>query len=134
MIIVSKEKPPVFDRLRERFGGKEWEQSDDVIAWDGVIYCKHDISPDVFVHEEKHLDQQREYGPGLEAYLERYLTDREFRGEQEAEAFRIQLVFIYDQVPRRPDAAWCKEKFARDLCGLYDLNITHAQALRLLTL
>lgn len=133
---ISNERPPIYGRLLQRFGGVEWEHGDEVVAWNGVIYTKHELTRDELVHELCHLQQQHRYPGGHEAYLENYLHSDDFRLAQEVEAYCDQLDEIFSENPRRSDAAWCKEKFARLLCDqeIYDLDISHAQAIRMLSL
>ncbi len=134
-LVISSARPPIYDRLLQRFGGVEWEQGDEVVAWNGVIYAKHELTHDVIVHEMNHLQHQQNYKGGPDAYLERYLSDGEFRMWEEVAAFRAQLSALQAENPPRADLAWCKEKFARDLCdsSVYDIDITHAQAIRMLS-
>lgn len=66
-----------------------------VIAYGGVIYSNKELYPDVLVHEKVHLEQQKKYG--LKKFTDKYLTDKKFRLEMEAEAYKKQFESIKDE-------------------------------------
>lgn len=82
-----------FRRLKEF--SKVFKINDDtVIAYDGNIYSNKPLYPDVLEHEKVHLKQQKKYG--LLNFTDKYLNNRAFRLEMEAEAYRVQLESIKD--------------------------------------
>ena len=60
-----------------------------VIAWDNVIYCNKELHPDVLIHEQVHLKQQKEIG--IITYKKKYINDKDFRLEMERQAYKAQL-------------------------------------------
>jgi len=69
-----------------------------IFAWDDSIYCNYNLSPDLIIHEQTHLKQQKKYG--LDVWLERYIDDEEFRLKMELQAYRKQLMSIKDREKR----------------------------------
>lgn len=131
----SNQEPPCYPKLREKFGGLAWEDTDDVVTYAGTIYCRRlPLAPDVMVHELVHVRQQREYAGHAAAYLDRYCDDPQFRLDQELEAYRAQLAFIYEEVLDRNMRERAKWKLAKDLASMYALELTPHDASKLLTL
>lgn len=88
MIIYPLNK---FRRLKE-FSKVFKIDENTVIAYDGKIYSNNNLYPDVLVHEMEHLRQQKEHG--LLNFTDKYLNNRAFRLEMEAEAYKKQLESI----------------------------------------
>lgn len=82
-----------FRRLKE-FSKVFKINEDTVIAYDGNIYSNKPLYPDVLEHEKVHLKQQKEHG--LVNFTNKYLNNRAFRLEMEAEAYKVQLESIKD--------------------------------------
>lgn len=82
-----------FRRLKE-FSKYFKINEDTVIAYDGNIYSNKPLYPDVLLHEQVHLEQQKKIG--LKTFTYKYLHDREFRLKIEQEAYKIQLKSIND--------------------------------------
>lgn len=66
----------------------------------GAVFCygdtihnpfKRDITPDIEVHEQVHSKQQGDFP---EVWYYKYLNDKDFRLEQEIEAYAAQYAFI----------------------------------------
>jgi hypothetical protein len=91
MIIYPLNK---FRRLKE-FSKVFKINEDTVIAYDGNIYSNKPLHPDVLEHEKVHLRQQKEHG--LLNFTDKYLNNRTFRLEMEAEAYKVQLESIKDE-------------------------------------
>jgi hypothetical protein len=83
-----------FRRLKE-FSKFFKINKDTVIAYDNTIYSNRELYPDVLEHEKVHLQQQKKYG--LDTFTKKYLNDKKFRLEMEAEAYKIQLKSIEDK-------------------------------------
>lgn len=129
----SNEMPVVYPMLCTRFGGVKWEDSTDVITYGGTIYARHlPLPPDVVAHEMVHIRQQANYPDGLDAYVLRYCTDRNFRREQEVEAYKAQMFFIWQRTRDCNALARAKMQLAHDLATMYDLKISIGEALKLL--
>lgn len=82
-----------FRRLKE-FSKVFKIDENTVIAYDNQIYSNKPLYPDVLVHEQVHLKQQKKYG--LAYFTKKYLNDRKFRLQIEIEAYKIQLKSIQD--------------------------------------
>lgn len=100
-----------------------------VYAWGDTIYSPSgdDLADHLVEHERTHSRQQAEIG-GPETWWQRYLTDRDFRLDQEVEAYRAQLAFVQSAHRKR-----LLLKLAGDLSGpLYGRLISFGEAVRLL--
>lgn len=82
----SKEKPAIYDRLHKAFGVK-WEDG-IAITFGDTVYSKDDITkvPGLVSHEQTHIEQQKEFA-SPEEYMEKFITDKEFRFAEEVEAY-----------------------------------------------
>lgn len=97
-----------------------------VIAYNDVIYSNKELYPDVLEHEKVHLKQQKKYG--LDTFTKRYLNDKKFRLEMEAEAYIHQLNCIEDKGLKEAVRMDC----INGLCsGLYG-KVTKQQAEKML--
>jgi len=94
-----------------------------IFAWDDSIYCNYNLSPDLIIHEQTHLKQQKKYG--LDVWLERYIDDEEFRLKMELQAYRKQLMSIKDREKRNR----VRMQVAKDLSSdLYNNIISYEEA------
>jgi len=127
MTIYSKEKPAIFDRFNRRFG-VQWEQG-IIIAYKDTVYCKYDLPEDFKVHEETHLEQQKRTTP--DEWIEKYLTDAQFRLEQEVEAYTNQIAWAkknYDRPARRR----LNKEIVNIMMRIYDIGLNEEEVKRLL--
>lgn len=88
------------------------------------------LSYDVLKHEDVHIKQQGDIG--RDEWWKRYLSDPQFRFEQELEAYRVQFkaMDIYNRGQRRV----LLNKIASDLSSaMYGNVITKAEALEAIT-
>jgi len=60
-----------------------------VFVFNRTIFVNGTIPPDIMLHEFKHILQQEEIGAAI--WIEKYLEDKDFRLEQELEAYIFQL-------------------------------------------
>lgn len=67
-----------------------------VSTYNGIIYNPRgiELSPSVIAHEKVHATQQTKHLGGPRAYLERYITDDQFRLKVEVEAYRAELAYL----------------------------------------
>lgn len=126
---ILRERPPVYDLIVDKLG----EPPPTVVyAYRDTIYApglhwKHELPPDLVVHECVHLEQQASIG--ADEWWVRYVDDPMFRLQQEVEAYRAQIASHSDRPSRRE----CKRRVARDLAsGLYGRLVSGDEALRLL--
>lgn len=86
---------------------------------------KEEIPEDIEAHEQAHCEQQKELGP--EAWWTKYCLDKDFRKDQEVEAYAIQYGFVKKHIPQASKEAL--DDFATALSSpLYGLDITKYQA------
>lgn len=98
MAQISNEKPKIYDRLQKEFG-IDWDKG-IIITYGGVIYCKSGtLSPDLLVHEMVHVKQQE--GWDADEYVEKYISDVEFRLQMEIEAYKAQADWLRKNVKDR---------------------------------
>jgi hypothetical protein len=123
--LIIEDYPPHYKRWKAKF--PNLEESKPLFAWDNHIYnpFKVKVLPDLFVHERKHFEQQ---GDNPEVWLDKYLTDDNFRLEQEVQAYGSQFAYCKKMLP----AKWYKivlEACAKSLSGsLYNGIISYHQA------
>jgi hypothetical protein len=101
-----------------------------VYAWEGTIFSPAgDKLPfDLIEHEKVHFEQQKAIG-GAWKWWNRYLTDKEFRLEQEVEAYQAQIAWHQT----RADRLKCWRQVSNVLsASLYGWLCTPEQARRLL--
>ena len=120
-IICPQKDFPLLKRYKEHFDIGE----NTVFAYDGKIYTNNPLPDCLLVHEKVHLRQQEEMG--VNEWVEKYLTDEEFRLEVEIEAYREQLKSIHNNSKKR---MW-RKKSARDLSSpLYGSIISYDEAMQ----
>lgn len=100
-IKISAEKPPVYERIKELFN-VDWDDG-LIVTYGDTIHVKGGIglTKDLMAHEVTHVGQQTLYPDGVEAWWERYFTDKGFRLEMEKEAYAMQIAIIRDEVKNR---------------------------------
>ena len=98
MIKISTEKPSVYEKLREAFG-IDWETG-VYITYGDTVYCKDGyLPPNVIVHEQVHIDQQK--GWNLDEYVDKFINDKQFRFEKEVEAFQAEAKWMRSNIKDR---------------------------------
>ncbi len=105
------EQPPILDKILKA-GMKP--QKTTIFAYKGKIYNPSgvDIPADILVHEEVHLKRQE----GAEDdWYDKYLTDKEFRLNEEILAFREQYKFYCEMVRDRNLRARYLHSLAKNL-------------------
>lgn len=123
--LIIEEYPPHYKRWKAKF--PNLEESKPLFAWYNQIYnpFKVNVTPDLIIHEQVHFKQQSN---NAEAWLDKYLTDENFRLEQEVEAYATQYQYCKKMLP----AKWYKlvlEACAKSLSGeLYGGIINYHQA------
>ena len=129
-IKISNERPPqwILNAVQDLFN-VEWE-SGVVFTYGDLITTFHGkMREDLMHHEPVHSRQQKEFG-GAEQWWEEYLVNKEFRFEQELEAYRAQYKWIMQNEKQRQ---WFKylEAYANDLSGdMYGNLITKSNAMK----
>lgn len=88
---ISKQKPKCWDRISEIFPLR-WDQG-VIITYGGVVHTiSGKITPELEAHEQVHIDQQAGIDP--DEWVERFISDIDFRLAVEIEAFRAQADYL----------------------------------------
>ena len=131
---IIKSVPPIFAKLKKQFG-VNWDDG-ICVAYGDKIYTKYDIAPDVLIHEEVHLQQQKEIG--VEKWWNLYLNNKNFRMNQEIEAHKKQAEFLLNllqgsRTAGKRYASWKLGQMAKDLSGpMYGRMMTLKEANKIL--
>lgn len=129
---VVEDYPPNIDKIDAVLHVRR--QSGIVFAYESKIYAPDgsDLPYDIHVHERVHFDQHEKAG-GSDVWWDRYLSDVEFRLDQEVEAYRAQLAWI-DKNLGRTSRRHHRDHICRTLSApMYGNLVTKKQAARLLT-
>lgn len=92
---IINNNPPNIDKIKKAFPivkGTIFCYGDSIYNPDGMI-----ISEDLIIHEGIHQKQQ---GDKIEEWWDKYISDKEFRLEQELEAYRNQYNYALEKYPR----------------------------------
>jgi len=90
----SREIPEIYWELKKHFK-INWGKG-VIITYGDIVYCKWRIKEPKITHEKVHTRQQKEMG--VEKWWDRYIKDREFRLDQELEAYKAEVGWIKNSV------------------------------------
>ena len=123
MIYKPQSEFPLLRRYQEVFETNPYT----IFAYDKVIYCDYELPEHLEIHERRHLIRQQKMG--VDEWVERYLTDTQFRLNEEVIAYKEQLESVKNRSARHRLRIQC----AADLASsLYGNIITLDEAMRLL--
>ncbi len=128
---IVHESPPMLDRIRE--AGMNPDLATTVFTYGYLLYNpgENRLSADLMAHELTHAKQQTEYAGGPDAWWDRYLTDIDFRIEQELEAYRAQFQFFVSRHRNIRKQAFFLNAIAQDFSGpLYGNVISVDEAIQ----
>lgn len=123
---ISTQFPPNYDLIR--FAFPDCEKYRATFCYGDTIYNPFavNILPDVEHHESIHSKQQ---GDRPDIWWNKYITDPQFRLEQEIEAYGEQYAFAKTLVKRVKMIDWLKGRLAMSLSGgLYGNLISYGEA------
>lgn len=124
MIYKPQSEFPLLERYQQVFETNE----NTIFAYDKVIYCDHELPEHLQVHERRHLIRQQKIG--VDEWVERYLTDTQFRLNEEVIAYKEQLESVKNRSARHRLRIQC----ANDLASpLYGNIVTLQEAIKLLS-
>lgn len=108
---ISKELPPNYQQIVQALG--DVSQYKPIFCYGNIIYnpFKREITADIEHHESIHSRQQSQF-TDPDMWYARYLTDSQFRLEQELEAYGEQYVFGITRVKNNK----LRDAFLDDLC------------------
>lgn len=95
---IIEDYPPNYDKIKAVF--PDLEASLPLFCYNGSIYnpFKVKVYPDLHVHERVHVLQQ---GDNTEGWYDKYLSDLQFRLDQEIEAYGVQYKFLSGTLPSK---------------------------------
>jgi hypothetical protein len=129
---IINEKPPVWDSVCATFG---IQPVNVLFTYGDIIYNPDAVNiPDhIIVHEEVHEEQQKRDGMTPELWWGKFLRDRDFRLDQESEAYGVQYAFICKYVKDRNQRHKFLHQLATTLSGpLYERCIGLIEAMKLI--
>ncbi len=103
---------------------------DTVFAFGDIVYnpSGRKLYPDLIEHESVHFEQQKRFG-SPDSWWFKYIHDREFRLNQEIEAYGKQLFFLKEKIKDGKAIAVFLDEMAQVLSSdLYNLDVTHNEA------
>lgn len=121
---IVEDYPPNYELIKLALG----DQPKALFCYGDTIYnpSKRTVTPDLEAHEMIHQEQQ---GSDIDGWYARYVTDREFRLEQEIHAYGRQWLFAKEHVQDKKLLEWVKENMAFALSGeSYGSLITYVEA------
>lgn len=128
---IIKKFPPVYEAVCARFPEVKGFRN-VIFTYGDKLYNPHgvSISPDLMIHEEVHAKQQSEMGP--DPWWKKYLDDKEFRLNQELEAYRAQYKYVKEHFSR-PQRRDLLKFFCETLSGpIYGHMLSKARAMELI--
>jgi len=129
---ISRDRPPNWDKIVEAFK-PNWEHV--AVTYGDTIHAKYPekISKDIMHHEEVHLKQQEYSNEKAVEWWDRYIADKNFRYQQEAEAYRAQYKYLKERTKDRNLLARNAHLLATKLSSeLYGSVVTHSEALKVI--
>lgn len=109
-------KPPVWEDIKRVVpGAKRIDASRVYITCGTKIYAETDIPKEVLEHEKIHVHQQVAFGEKL--WWEKWLSDVNFRYEQELQGYRRQIEVLSASTANRAVLFDYKKKIALILSG-----------------
>lgn len=127
---ISNARPPMYDEIASVF---DVRGKPVLFAWGDTIYCPVPcpIRPHLLMHEKAHGARQIE--TGIEEWWKRYLSDPEFRLEEEKIGHLAEYQWLADRCASRADRRRNLSHVASRLSSaLYRYKITKDEARRFL--
>ncbi len=128
MEIIKDRKPLIYEKCVEQFG-VNWEDG-VIFTYGNEIFCKYNLPPIKLIHEMTHIRQQ---GNNPKEWWDKYFEDKEFRLEQEKEAYLNESKWLKENVKDRNQRFTVIYKNAKDLSSsMYGNIISFSEALNFL--
>lgn len=110
---TSPEKPPNYEAILKVF---DVADKPVVFTYGETLFNVPDgaiVPPHLMVHEEIHMKQQ---GDDPVGWWDKYLVDKQFRFEQELQAYAAQYKFVFDNTKRSLSDKFL-DRFAHDMAS-----------------
>ncbi len=130
MLKVVKAYPPNYDLICDHIPAVR-QNSAIVFTYGNKIYSPkfETLSDDLMAHEEVHTKRQK----NPDEWWQRYLTDVQFRLDEEVAAYRVQWQYMIDHYGRQQRRSML-QKIAKDLSSpMYGKIVTKQEAIKLIT-
>jgi hypothetical protein len=131
---VINEKPPIWADIKKAF---DFDERTTIFTYKDAIWnpAGFHVTDDLQVHETVHQFQQaamkKWYANGSILWWNRYLRDKEFRLEQELQAYRAQYQFVRTRVKNREELVRHLSNMAYALSSpMYGNVIGYAEAIK----
>lgn len=112
---ITNERPPEWILEAVKKWGVDFDKGNIAFAYgDAVHIGRGSIPPDLAAHEAVHLRQQ---AGNPDAWWKRYLSDDQFRIDQELEAYRVQYQWVLQNVKNTNKRFEMLRHYANDLSG-----------------
>jgi hypothetical protein len=116
---ISNQIPLIYYMIKRTFPSIHWDRG-VVIAYGTTIYARDPLPDHLVEHEKVHLKQQ--HVMGAKEWWDRYLVDKQFRLDQEIEAYKVQVQHIQQNKKiRKPDREklikWVIEQLSGPMYG-----------------
>ena len=122
-MIIKNIPPPNYEEIRKHFPNADFDNG-TLFTYGDTCYCKN-ITPDLIIHEQTHIEQQ----VNPKEWWERYFTDVDFRLSQEIEAYHNQSEWIKKNIKDRNKRFKMLIKICYDISGsLYNNLISFNKA------
>lgn len=131
MKIIYHDYPPNFNAIAKVL--KVRHMPGVIFTYGDTVYIPNGqpMPPHLEAHEAVHIKQQAKAGPEL--WWDRYLTDTQFRLDQEVEAYQAQYQYLLDHYSR-PERRMILKHIIKSLAsGMYGHLVNREQAERLIT-
>lgn len=121
---IKNKYPPNYAVIKDTLNPPD----SSLYAYDNVIYnpSGRTVYEDEKIHEEVHFAQQAQYTT-IDIWWTKYLMDKDFRLEQEVEAYNKQYLFLKNVI-RNKELKIALQEMAHALSHDYGLGITYSQA------
>lgn len=121
---IIEDYPPNIDTIRQYLS----PPLQAIFAYGDKIYnpSKIPVYEDVVEHEKVHIKQQSQY-TSPDYWYTKYLLDKDFRLDQEVEAYSRQYLFL-KKIIRNKELKEALQEMAHALSHDYNLNISYNQA------
>lgn len=119
---IARGLPPNYEEIRRHF------PTDDKTFYtygDTIYTLQKEIPEDILEHEKVHQKQQ---GQAPDWWWKRFLIDPQFRKEQEAEAYGVQLRWVRERTSDKVGKECLFDLACALSSPLYGLNISHHEA------
>jgi|TARA_Y100000310_G_scaffold314525_1_gene363983 hypothetical protein len=121
-LVIKNEYPPNYKTLEQVFQLR----TGNLYPHNPILYNPSgiEIPPDILYHEKIHFEQQ---GDNPDKWWNNYISSKEFRLEQELEAYSKQLEWIKERYPNKA-VKEALDEMANNLSSIYNLDLTQEQA------